>query len=238
MRNTQRTGSLDLSIRHHWKLLWISLLVLIILSSGIFATLSQTIWKGVSNVVSNIPPQNQPGVVALVTTPTPTSTSNPTPTATTTPTQTPTIAPTPAPTTTPTPTPTSYGIAPPQESYPTISEDYPLVAELPAGMEGKITVVYNYVIEYPQVYLVNIKVVNLSDRTIEKLYYDELLIDSRGNVLNEIRNEGHHNGSSFPLLPGDSVVLKTCRTSVEPGFSSSPISTWKVELVVTYIKFS
>jgi len=135
--------------------------------------------------------------------------------------------------------PITYGTPPVQESYPEMNEDYPYAAKLPIGTEGKIKVVYNYVVEFPQRYLVNIEVTNLSNRPLEKFYYNTFLKNGVGNILQEVRDEGHHNAPPrFPLQPGDSTVLKTSKTSVEPGFGGeTAFETWKVEIEVTYVRF-
>lgn len=136
-------------------------------------------------------------------------------------------------------TPQAYGTPPPQESYPKMSKEYPYFAKLPPGAEGKIQVAYNYVVEYPGRYLVNLQVTNLSNRPLEGFYYDEFLKDNEGNILNEARNEGHHNAPPrFPLQPGNSVVLGTSKVAFSGSFGSTPIETWRVEIEVTYLKLN
>lgn len=139
-----------------------------------------------------------------------------------------------------TPSPQAYGAPPSQEFYPKMSNGYPYLAKMPAGAEGKVQVTYNYVVEFAQRYLVEIKVINNSNQTLEKFYYDEFLKDGSGNILNEIRNEGHHNYPPyFPLQPGESIILKTCRTSVPPGFGGlTSFNAWKVEMEITYLKLN
>ena len=120
-----------------------------------------------------------------------------------------------------------------------MSEDYTYLAKLPAGAEGKVQVAYNYVVEFSQRYNFTIKVTNLTNRPLEKLYYDEFLKDG-SNVITETRNnEESAPVYGFPLQPGDSTIIGGGRTSVLPGFGGlTSFETWTVEIEVTYLKFS
>jgi hypothetical protein len=134
-----------------------------------------------------------------------------------------------------------YGTRPAEADFETWkAKDYPYLATLPSGAEGKIQVAYNYLVERPlgSRYIVNIKITNLSNRPLQSFYYNEFLKDGEGNISNEVRNEGHHNAPPrFPLQPGDSVVLETSKVSLFESFGSTPIETWRVEIDVTYLKF-
>ena len=133
----------------------------------------------------------------------------------------------------------TYGTPPLQEFEPKMSEGYPYLAELPAGAEGKVQIAYNYVVEYAGRYRVDLQVTNLSNQPLEGFYYDLALKDSLGNVLDEVRDNGHHNAPpNFPLQPGNSVVVDIGRVSFNGSFGSSVIDTWKVEIEVTYLKLN
>lgn len=131
-------------------------------------------------------------------------------------------------------TPTSFGNPPPQEFYPTMSEGYPYVASLPAGTQG-VRVTYNYVVEQPQMYSLNIRVENTGNKPITKFYFSRFLKNG-DTILNPNIDDGHFN-SHFPLQPGDSTVLKMSNTSVEPGFGGrTDFQNWTVDVEVTYLK--
>jgi len=117
---------------------------------------------------------------------------------------------------------------------------YPYTANIRTGVKGDVSVKYNYVLQSAQLYLLNIEVINLSDKLLEELQFDQILSNGAGTILNETRDEKHHNSVQygFPLLPGKSTIIPVCYTSTPPGFhNETEIETWKVEVEVTRLVF-
>jgi len=129
-----------------------------------------------------------------------------------------------------------YGTPGGPETEPEIEvpEDYPYLAILPPGAEGKIQFAYNYAID-PSGKAVEYKykLTNLSDRPLAEWQYNVILKDSKGSVLT-----GGEAGSipKDPLQPGKSEYLGGGLGGSQP-FGSSSIESWTLEIEVIYVRF-
>jgi len=85
--------------------------------------------------------------------------------------------------------PTEYGI-PPNESTPPetrVPEDYPYTGELLPGLEGKVQLAYNYVVDFSgnvSNVSVKMKFTNFSKATVEYVRIEYFMEDIDGKILN------------------------------------------------------
>jgi len=118
-------------------------------------------------------------------------------------------------------------------SGPTTAE-YPYLAEVPAELEGKVQLVYSFVVNPSELtYSIKTKFTNIADTPIIEYGFETTLKDTQGKVLS--RSGG---GVAHLIKPGElSLMESQGGVGINLPQSCPPPETWIAELKITSVNF-